>query len=113
MKVLNWMIVFCGLWEAGDIAAVFVPGFGEIPAPVWNHIIVGVLLVIVGTWAALTRQASTARIMNWTAAAAGVWLVIASFVLRSPLTGPGLWNDVIVGLVVFVLGLWAAFRWLL
>ena len=108
MKVVSWMIALCGLWEFGDIAAVFVPDFGTIPVFVWNHILVGLLLMIAGAWAALTRQAGTAKRLHWTAAAAGAWLVLASFILRFPAVNAGLWNDVIVGAVVVILGVWAA-----
>jgi hypothetical protein len=52
MKVLNWMIALLGLWEFGDIAALFVPNFGNIQPFVWNHIIVGLILMIVGVLAA-------------------------------------------------------------
>jgi hypothetical protein len=108
MKVLNWIIALFGLWEFGDIAALFVPGFGSIPIFVWNHIIVGMILMIVGVWAALTSGAGTARKMNWIAAGAGVWLIISSIIFRYPVMGAGLWNDVIVGGIVSILGVWAA-----
>ena len=107
MKVLSWIIALFGLWEAGDIAALFVPGFGSIPVFVWNHILVGMILVIVGVWAALTGDADTAKTMNWIAAGAGLWLIISSFILRYPVQGAGLWNDVIVGVIVSVLGVWS------
>ncbi len=55
MKILNWIIALCGLWEFGDIAAVFVPGFGRLPVFLWNHIIAGLVLMILGAWAARTR----------------------------------------------------------
>jgi hypothetical protein len=38
-----------GVW---DIAALFVPNFGNIQPFVWNHIIVGLILMIVGVLAA-------------------------------------------------------------
>ena len=56
MKVVNWLIALLGLWEFGDIAALFVPGFGHVQAFVWNHIITGLLLMIDGTWAARTSN---------------------------------------------------------
>ncbi len=112
MKIIHWIIALCGLWEFGDIAALFVPGFGKIPAPLWNHIIVGLILMAAGTMAALSSSASanraTARKLDWIAASAGLWLVIASFLLGRPIESPGLWNDVIVGGLVFILAMWAA-----
>lgn len=108
MKVKNWVIALLGLWEFGDIAALFVPGFGHIQAFVWNHIIVGMILMIVGAWAALTSNVGTARKLSWIAAAGGVWLIIAPFILGLPAIAAGLWNDIIVGVIVFLLGVWAA-----
>ena len=47
MKVLNWIIALCGLWELGDIVLPFVIGSGNVQAFVWNHIIVGMVLVTI------------------------------------------------------------------
>jgi hypothetical protein len=110
MKVLNWIIALFGLWEFGDIAALFVPGFGNIPVYVWNHIIIGFLLMIVGVWVARSSNVVIARTMNWIAAGAGLWLVISSYILRHPVLDAGFWNDVIVGVIVLILGVWAALR---
>jgi hypothetical protein len=110
MKVLNWIVALLGLWEFADIAALVVPDFGKIPDVLWNHIIVGFLLMIAGAGAAWTKNASAAKIMNWMAVGAGVWLMISSFALRYPVIGAGLWNDLIVGAIAFVLGVWAARR---
>lgn len=108
MKVVNWVIALFGLWEFGDIAAIFVPDFGKIPVYLWNHIIVGLLLMIVGVWAARASNAGTVKTMNWIAAGAGIWLIISSVLLRYPVLNGGLWNDLIVGAIVFGLGVWAA-----
>jgi len=64
LKVLSLIIALLGLWEFGDIAALFVPGFGSIPAFVWNHIIVGMILIITGVWAACTSNVGIAKTMN-------------------------------------------------
>ncbi len=108
MKVINWLIALCGLWEFGDIAALFVPDFGEIKPFVWNHILTGLFLIIAGAWAALAANVRTARTLNYLAAAAGFWLMVAPFFLGLPAISAGLWNDVIVGGIVMSLSLWAA-----
>ena len=108
MKVLSWIIAMLGVWEFADIAALFVPGFGEIPDFLWNHIIVGLILILVGVGAAMTHQARTARTLNGIAATAGLWLMISSFLLRYPDIGTGLWNDLIVGGIALILGIRAA-----
>ncbi len=103
MKVLSWIIALLGLWEAGNIALPFTIGFGHVQIFVWNHIIVGIILVIVGAWAGMTSDIGTAKTMTWIAAVAAVWLIIASFILRSPEIAAGLWNDVAVGVIVVIL----------
>jgi hypothetical protein len=109
MKVLNWIIALCGLWELGDIALPFVIGFGNVMPFVWNHILVGIILVFAGARAGLTRDVRTARRMNWIAAVAGLWLIVAPFLLGVPEIAAGLWNDLVVGAIVVIAGVWSAF----
>lgn len=108
MKAFGWIIALCGLWEFGDVVLPFVIGFGQVHVWVWNHIAVGILLMIAGVRTALTGQAGTARTMSWIAAAAGLWLILASFILGNPVLAAGLWNDILVGVIVLILGGWAA-----
>jgi hypothetical protein len=108
MKVLNWLIALCGLWEVGDIALPFVIGFDQVRGFVWNHILVGMILMFAGVRAALTRDVHTARVMDWIAVIAGLWLILATFLLRDLTITAGLWNDIIVGCIVVILGVWAA-----
>jgi hypothetical protein len=108
MKILNWIIALCGLWELGDIVLPFIIGFDNVHAFVWNHIIVGMVLVLAGAWAALTSNVGTAKTLDWIAAVAGVWLMIAPFILGTPGIAAGLWNDIIVGVIVLILSVWAA-----
>ena len=107
-KIGSAIIALCGLWEFGDLAALFVPDFGPIPAFLWSHIGAGLALMVLGTWAAVTRSPGTARRLHGVAMAAGLWLIAAPFVLGHPVAGAGLWNDLIVGLVVAGLGGWLA-----
>lgn len=108
MKVLNWIIALCGLWELGDIVLPFVIGSGNVKAFVWNHILVGMILVVAGARAALTSNVRTAKTMDGIAAVAGVWLIVAPFLLGTPEIPAGLWNDIIAGGIVFILGVWTA-----
>jgi hypothetical protein len=108
MKILNWLIALCGLWEFGDIALPFVIGFDQVRSFVWNHILVGLILIFAGARAALTGNTRTARALDWVAVITGVWLILATFLLRDlPITA-GLWNDLIVGVIVITLGVWSA-----
>jgi hypothetical protein len=108
MKILNWLIALCGLWEFGDIVLPFIIGFGQVRSFVWNHILVGLILMLAGARAALTGNVRTARTMDWVAAVAGVWLILATFLLRDLTITAGLWNDLIVGAIVIIFGVWAA-----
>jgi hypothetical protein len=103
MKVRRWVVALLGLWEFGDVVAPLVPGFGHVPAFIWNHVLVGLILMIAGVWGALTTQIGTARTLDWLAVVAGAWLVLASFILGNPIISPGLWNDVAVGVIVVIL----------
>jgi hypothetical protein len=107
-KVLSWIIVLFGLWEFGDIVAPFIPGFGHVPITLWNHILVGLIWLLAGAWAGLTSNIGAAKIMDWIAALAGAWLMIASFILGNPFVALGLWNDIAVAVIVVILGIWAA-----
>ena len=61
-----------------------------------------------GRRAARTGNIRTARTLDWIAAVTGGWLVIAPFLVGTPEIVAGLWNDLIVGSIVFILGVWAA-----
>jgi hypothetical protein len=97
------MIALCGLWEFGDIAALFVPGFGNVPAFLWNHIIAGLILLIAGVWGAVTGKPGTAKVTALIAGAVGVWLIVTPAILGGRKYSAGLWNDIIVGVIVVIL----------
>ena len=86
----------------------FLIGFGNVQAFVWSHILAGILLVLIGALAARTSNLRTARRLDWIAAVAGAWLMIAPFLLGTPDIAAGLWNDIIVGGIALILGTWAA-----
>jgi hypothetical protein len=102
MRVLSWVIALLGIWEAGDILLPLVVGVGGVRATVWDHILVGIILLAAGVWAARTSSLRTARTMHWITAVAGAWLIIASFVLEK-LAAAALWNDILVGVAAAVL----------
>ena len=105
MKGLNWVIAIAGVWE---ILAPFILGFAVIPAALWNNVIVGVILIVLGAWAALSNDWGTIRTLDWISAAVGLWLIISPFILGTGVIAAALWNDIIVGIIVLVVGAWAA-----
>ena len=53
MTAASWTNVVLGLWL---IAAPFVLGYSGTAAPLWNDIIVGVVVAALGTWSALATR---------------------------------------------------------
>src|SRR5215217_2435093 len=79
VKVLHWTIALVVLWEFGDIVLPFIIGVGNVQIFVWNHILIGLVLMFAGARAGLTSDVRTARAMDWIATFAGVWLTLAPF----------------------------------
>jgi hypothetical protein len=103
---LSWVIAIIGVWE---IVASFILGYSVLSrVAMWNEIIFGVALIIFGAWSAISDSVGTDRTLDWINAIIGVWLIVAPFVLGYSALTTALWNDIIVGAVVLVLGVWAA-----
>lgn len=105
-KTLNWLIALAGAWE---IIAPFALGYSAISLAVFNAVIVGIVLLVLGIWAALSENAGVNRTLDWINAIIGAWLVIAPFILGYALSSSvAVMNAVIVGIIVAILGIWAA-----
>ncbi len=104
-KTLNWIIAVAGLWE---IIAPFALGYSSTTAAMIDAIILGVLLLVLGVWAALVNASGTIKVLSWINGILGLWLVIAPFALSYSKTSGATVNDIIVGIVVIILGVWAA-----
>ena len=91
-----------GLWV---VLAPFVLGYSIIQTPLWNDIVCGVLIAILG----IIRFGSPATTAwaSWTNAGIGAWLVIAPFVLAGYVVS-ATWNDVVCGALVVILGIASA-----
>jgi len=104
-KTLNWIIAVGGLWE---LIAPFVLGYSKHTTPMWDAVIVGIVLIILGVWAALANASGTVKILSWINAVLGLWLIVAPFILSYSKLATPMWNDIIVGIIILVLGVWAA-----
>lgn len=104
-KTLSWLVALTGLWEA---LAPFILGYSVTTIAMWNAIIVGVVLIILAIWAAVSNQAGVDRNLDWINVVLGVWLILAPFVLGYSAVLMAMWNDIIVGVVAIVLAAWAA-----
>jgi len=104
-KVLSWLVALVGLWE---VIAAFVLGYAAATTAFWDAIIVGIALIVLGAWAALSNQETADKTLDWINVVLGVWLILAPFVLGYSAIVAAMWNDIIVGIVVAVLAVWAA-----
>jgi uncharacterized membrane protein len=103
-KTLNWLVAVAGLWE---ILAPFILGYSVTAVAMWNAIIIGVVLIVLAVIAALHEQVSVDRTLDWVNAALGLWLILAPFILGYSAVAAAMWNDIVVGLIVIVLAVWA------
>jgi hypothetical protein len=107
-RSLSWLVALVGLWE---LVSPFVLGFSGHTTPLYNSIIFGILLIILGVWAANSRDARTDRTLDIVNAIIGIWLIIAPFVLGFAATVMAAeWSSIIVGIVTLVLGVIAAYE---
>jgi len=105
IKTLSWLVVLLGAWE---VVAPFILGYSQAAGALWDAILLGIALIILAGWAALSNQVSTVKSLSWINAALGVWLIIAPFILGYANLAGALWNDIMVGILVVVLAGWAA-----
>ncbi len=104
-KTLNWIVAIVGVWE---VLAPFLLKYTSVTGAMWDAIIIGLALIILGAWAGYSSAPSTVKALSWVNAVLGVWLIIAPFVIGYTGVAAAMWNDIIVGVVVAVLGAWAA-----
>jgi len=92
--------VLAGIWL---IIAPFVLGYSN-GDPYWNDIIFGAIIAVF----ALARVSGAYRLseLSWINALIGAWIFASAFWLDSTTTAS--WNDVILGIVVFVLAIASA-----
>jgi len=105
-KALSWLVAIVGVWE---LVAAFVLGYSTTSAALWNAVIFGIALIILGIWAAVSSREETDKTLDWINLAVGIWLILAPFLLGYTAVATAVLNDVIVGLVVVVLAGWGVY----
>jgi hypothetical protein len=87
--------VLAGIWL---IIAPWVLGY-SVRDPRWNDVVFGIIVGVL----ALTRisGAYRAEVLSWINLLIGAWLVVACFTIDR--TARASWNDVILGIIVFLL----------
>ena len=104
-KGLSWVIAVAGLWE---ILAPFIIGYSSATGAMVDAIILGILMLGFGIWAALANSNGIIKVLSWINAVFGLWVLIAPFILSySKVTG-AMVNDIIIGIIVIIAGVWAA-----
>lgn len=110
-KWVSALIALAGAWLLAEAVL-----FDLLPSNFWNDVIVGVLLLALGGYNYYLRSndeiGSTA--VAAVAALLGLWLIASPWVYgvgaADFTTVSGFWNDVLVGLVVFVLGVYSVYE---
>lgn len=92
--------VLAGIWL---IIAPFVLGYSD-GDPYWNDIVFGAIIAVL----ALARVSGAYRMpeLSWINALIGAWIFVSAFWLDD--SARASWNDVILGIVVFVLAISSA-----
>lgn len=99
-KTSSSLNLIAGIWL---IVAPFVLGYVGTTAQT-NDIVLG---IVVGAIALIRLfRVYRAAWLNWVNILAGLWLIIAPFVLAYTTIAP-MWNDIILGVIVVVLSGWA------
>jgi ABC-type uncharacterized transport system permease subunit len=72
--------------------------------PTWNAIIVGVVIAV----AAIGALVAFHKWEEWVNVVLAVWLIVSPFALDYASHTTVLWNQIVVGVLVGILALWAA-----
>jgi SPW repeat len=100
----NWLIALLGLWVIVSPWAVpyFYPAEVATGMVMWNHIVVGLALAVMGVAALAAYQMWE----EWVDVILGAWLVASPWILGFAGMTALMWNAVIMGAVVVVLSGW-------
>lgn len=103
MKIKHWqdpVNLVIGLWM---LASPWVLAYQAEARPMWNSVIVGLLIAAVALYAMYQVFAWE----EWTNVVLGAWLVISPWVLGFSGLYAAMLNAVVAGAIVLVLALWA------
>ncbi len=99
----NWTNFIIGIWLA---CAAFIPSItGSKSGSLWNDLIVGILVLIFAFM--VVKQ----KAICWINVIMGIWVIIAAFIPGIVGSKSGnLWNDLISGIIILIVALWAALQ---
>ncbi|HEX7054981.1 MAG TPA: SPW repeat protein [Burkholderiales bacterium] len=102
-KVKHWqdpVSLVAGLWM---IVSPWVLAYQAEPRPLWNAVVLGVLIALAAVSALLEASAW----QEWANVVLGAWLIVSPWVLGFAGLQAAMLNAVIVGALVVVLAIWA------
>ena len=89
----NWVNVLLGIWV---IISPFIVQFANLPAVMWNNVIVGIVVAILALIrSSMPRQSG----WSWVNVILGIWMIISPFVLGATAAAV-LWNNIVLGIVI-------------
>jgi hypothetical protein len=101
-RTASTLNVFAGIWL---IISSWVLGYAALVAPFWNTLLVGIAVLLV----AAVRLGTPAAIgLSWVNFLLGIWLIISPWVVGFTAASTAMGNDIVLGILVGIFGLWAA-----
>jgi ABC-type iron transport system FetAB permease component len=104
IRTSSTLDVIAGVWL---ILAPFVLGYAFATGALWNDILLGIIIAVLAGYRAMSEGYKTSW-PSWVGFIAGLWLIVAPFIVGYSSISAAVWNDVIFGIIVAVLSLWAA-----
>jgi hypothetical protein len=90
-----------GLWL---LVSPWVLGYMAESWPAWNAHVVGVIIAVAAVAALIAFQ----KWEEWVNAALAAWLIVSPYLLGFASLQAALWNQLVVGVLVGLLAIWAA-----
>jgi hypothetical protein len=87
------------------VASPWIFGYESIPAGTWSSVVVGALILIIGVTRVISLVGPALARVN---VVLGLWTIASPWIFGYATGQPGMWNSVVVGIVVAILALWSA-----
>lgn len=108
MKGISWINFILGVWL---FFAPFTLGYRGTTIALYQDLVVGFLIAGFALWRALgSNEKSPLAGVSWIVTILGFWVLISPFALEFRSVSVALWNNVIVGIAVAVLGIFNAYQ---
>ena len=99
-KLASGLNIIVGIWT---VVSMFALGYAAYSGAVWNNILSGALLMILG--AAHFSHPVRSSSLSWVNFFVGIWLIVSAFLLGPRLFPAFFWNQIIVGFSAGILSL--------